>query len=277
MMRRLRVIGLLLVAAALSACTDPVGPILPTTEFITQYRAWLPGERAALVARIQRTRQLDFLFLTLSDAADYILPQDSVSEIVPNPYWTGTLAASFAPVYSVNGVRVPGAGWTTYGFDIHTVNAQQSNDTFDFLGVIWVNNADSTWKGMIVAASSGTTLPATTVNTTAFDAANDKSGAGGGEAKVTGGATTWLANGTGSPNQFSVSSETFFGSPATITTGPYLGGTQRVGFMNININNVGLTRALGSQAPLTQTASLSGSVTAVQYICLFPSPCTTNH
>jgi hypothetical protein len=266
----------------LAACTDPAAPEpelpKPTTQFITQARAWLPGERAALIARAQRTGQFDVLGVNLSDNAGDLLPLDSVYEIVANPYWVAPLAASpFGPLFSLSGVRVPGAGWTTFGFDIHIVNTNQANDTFDWLGALWFNNADSTWKGMLLGASAATTLPATFVNTAAFDAGNAKSGAGGGEVKVTGGLTAWIADGTGAPNQFSVSSEAFLSAAATVTTGPYLGGLRRTVLMNININNVGLTRVPGGlQAPPTQTASLSGFVFGAEFNCVFPSPCTTN-
>lgn len=272
----MRVPVLLMLAGGLMACTEPEAPPAATTEFITQQRAWLPGERDSLVARALRTGQFDFLWLSLSDDIDAILPLDSVWEIVPNPDWAGPVASMFRPVYNQRGTRVPGTGWTTFGMDIHTVNTQQSNDTYDFLGAMWANNADSTWKGLVLAAAAGTTVGATTVNTTAFDAANQKTGAGAGEAKVTGGTTIWLANGTGSPNQFSVGFSFGLGGTTTVTSGPYLGGTRRTLLMNININNVGMTRSFGTQAPATQTASLSGWMVGVQYSCIFPTPCTTN-
>lgn len=276
-MRRHR--WVVLAAAALAGGCDGTSPapLGPQTEFITARRPWLPGERDAMIARIVRTRQLALPYVgDLSDNAVDLLPLDSVTEIVANPLWvSSSVSAGYRPAFGLTGLHVPGTGWTTVGLDIHTVNNNQGADTFDWLGALWYNNADSTWKGIILAAGGGTTLAATTVNTTAFDAANAKSGAGGGEFRFSDG-TTWLANGTGTPNQFSVGLSFFFGTLTTVTTGPYLGGTSRTGLMSITINNVGLTRVAGSGTPTTQTASVSGFVGAVQLTCVFPSPCTTN-
>lgn len=267
----------LVVALPLAGCGEDPVPAGPQTEFVTARRPWLPGERDSMIARIVRTRQLALPYVgDLSDNAGELLPLDSVTEIVANPLWvSASYRSPLGPSFALTGLRVPGTGWTTFGLDIRTVNNNQGADTFDWLGAIWFSNADSTWKGIILAAGAGTTLPATTVNTTNFDAANAKIGAGGGEFRFSN-ATTWLANGSGAPNQFSVALSLWFGAVTTVTTGPYLGGTSRTGLMSININNVGLTRVSGAGAPATQTASVSGFVGAVQLICVFPSPCTTN-
>ncbi len=267
-----------LVLAAASACTDAAAPkATPTTEFITQMRPWRAGERQALVARVQRDSDFVLPFLgNVSPWIDQFLPVDSVTDIVPNPDWPVASAdVAFSPAFSVRHAEVPGTGWTTMGLRIREVNSQQGGDSLILHGVLWFNNTDSTWKGFLFAANPATTFAATTVNTTAFDASFGKSGVGGGEARASDG-TTWLANGTGSPNTFAISFYLPFGSAKTITTGPFLGGTSRQTILSDNVNNVGLTRILGSGTPVTQTASVSGFLGGTEIVCIFPSPCTTN-
>lgn len=274
-MRRLALLAVL--ALPLAACDSDTGAMKPTTEFITRRRAWLPGERDSLIARIIATRALSIPYVgDMSDYASSFYSLDSVDEVVSNPAFSAAAGLSpFGPTFALSGLRVPGAGWTSSAIDVNIVNAQQANDTFDWLGVFWVNQGEPMWKGFIIAATANTTFPATTVNTTTFDLNNAKIGVGAGEGRFST-ATVWTANGTGAPNQFSVSSSAGAGGTGTITTGPFLGGTQQSLNMTMNINNVGMTRVLGAGAPATQTASLSGNVTGTKFVCLFPSPCTTN-
>ena len=274
-MRRLALVAVL--TLPLAACDSGNSAMVPTTEFITQRRAWLPGERDSLIARIIVTRALSIPYVgDMSDYASSFYSLDSLDEVVPNPAFSVAAGLSpFGPTFSLSGLRVPGAGWTSSAIDVHVVNANQANDTFDRLGVFWVNQGEPMWKGFVIAATANTTFPATTVNTTNFDLNNAKVGVGAGEGRFST-ATVWTANGTGAPNQFSVSSSAAVGGTATITTGPFLGGTQQSMNMTMNINNVGMTRVLGAGAPATQTASLSGNVTGTKFVCLFPTPCTTN-
>lgn len=269
---------LALAALPLAACDGDNGLTdQPATEFITHRRAWLPGERDSLIARIIAQRALSIPYVgDVSDYAPSFFRTDSMDEILPNPAFSASAGYSpLGPTFSLSGLRVPGAGWTSSAIDVHIVNAQQGNDTFDWLGVFWVNQGEPMWKGFIIAATAGTTFPATAVNTTTFDVNNAQLGVGAGEGRFST-STVWTANGTGAPNQFSVSSSAGVGGTATITTGPFLGGTQQSMNMTMNINNVGMTRVIGSGAPATQTASLSGSITGTRFICLFPTPCTTN-
>lgn len=274
-MRRFALLALC--ALPLAACDGGDGTLPPNTEFITQRRLWRPGERDSLIAFIIANRSLSLPYVgDISDDAARFYPIDSLNEIVANPAYTPAAGVSpFGPTLSSYGLRVPGAGWSTSSVDVHVVNTQQANDTFDWLVVFWVNQGEGTWKGFVIAATAATTFPATTVNTTAFDAANAKSGVGAGEGRFSNG-TFWSANGTGSPNTFRVFSSGTVGGSSTITTGPFLGGLSWNHQMNMTISNVGMTRVAGAGAPATQTASLSGNLTGVAYSCIFPSPCTTN-
>ena len=271
-----RVLLLLPLALAPAACSDEQVSE-PPTEFIVQRRAWLPGERDSLIARIIATRGLNIPYVgDVSDNAGSFFRADSMDEIVANPaYVPAARTSPFGPTFSLHGVRVPGTGWTSSALDIHIVNADQGNDTFDWLGVFWFNQTETDWMGFILAATANATLPQTQVNTTAFDAAEARSGVGGGEGRASTG-TVWTANGTGSPNRFRVTASAGVGAATTVTTGPYLGGTQQSMNMTMNIAGVGMTRVLGSGTPLTQTASLSGTITGTKFDCLFPTPCTTN-
>jgi hypothetical protein len=268
--------------AALAACGNDTGPGTPAvqTEYVTVRRAWLPGERDSLIARIQRTRQLDLpLAGDLSDYADQLIPADSAVEIVPNPALTPSVAGPFMPSYSVRGVRVPGTGWTAAGVDVQIINNSVTpRDTLNWLGWFWWNNADTTQKGYIFIATPNTTVNATTVNTTNFDASFAKTGAGGGEARGRPpGNTYWQANGWTRRNTASVTSNFAFGGTSTVTSGPFLGGTQTTIIMAGVIDSVRMDRQLGTGTPTTQYASLStGFTVGLRLTCVFPTPCTTN-
>lgn len=268
--------------AALAACSDGSGPGTPVvqTEYVTVRRAWLPGERDSLIARIQRTRQLQLPYAgDVSDYADQLLPTDSATEIVPNPDLSPSVNGPFAPSFSVTGVRVPGAGWTTAGLDVLMVdNTQSPPDTLSWLGWFWWNNADSTQKGYVFVATKSTTVGATAVNTTTFDGSYQKTGAGGGE--VSGqppGNTYWQANGWTRRNTVSVTNNFGFGGTSTVTSGPFLGGTQQTRLMFGVIDSVRMDRQSGTATPTTKYASITLNwVGSLALTCVFPSPCTTN-
>jgi len=275
--------GLAAALAALAACSDDTGPGTPSvqTEYVTVRRAWRPGERDSLIARIQRTRQLDFPYAgDMSDYADALIPTDSAIEIVPNPALApSAVHGPFTPSYSVTGVRVPGSGWTAAGVDVQIINTSVTpRDTLNWLGWFWWNNADSTQKGYIFIATANNTVAATSVNTTTFDASYGKSGAGGGEARGSPpGNTYWLANGWTRRNTASVTSNFNFGGASTVTSGPFLGGTQQTIIVAGVIDSVRMDRQSGTGTPVTQYASLSTNFTfGVRLTCVFPSPCTTN-
>ncbi len=211
----------------------------------------------------------------VSDYIGFMLDQDSAVELVPNPAVSPSVASPFGPAYSLGRLQVPGTGWSAAGIDVRSINNSQSPpDTLDWLGWFWWNNADSTQKGFVFIATRNTTVAATTVNTTSFDAAGAKSGAGGGEARA---GTIWLANGWVRRNTASVTQNISFSPVTTVTTGPFLGGTQQTAFMSGVLDSVRLDRVSGSGTPTPQYASATFSlVGSLRLTCIFPSPCTTN-
>ena len=266
---------------AAEPCTDPppANGVAPTTDFVTHLREWQPGERAAYIASVKASGALVIPYVgDISDDAEQLFDMTCTTEIIPNPALNPASPSPdspFGPLFSVQHTMVPGTGWTSSTVDVHIVNTRQGNDTFDWQLVFWVNNAEQTWKGYAIAANAAATMAARTVNTTTFDTTNAKTGAAAAEARAST-STYWQANGTGAPNQFSISASSTSGTPTTFTSGPFLGGTRVNLSMTFNINNVGLTRVLGSGSPATQTASLSGTIAGGAYNCIFPSPCTTN-
>ncbi len=270
--------GLLAALLVLPACGDGAGPAPPAvqTEYVTRRRPWAPGERDAAIARILRTRQLTLPYAgDVSDYIGFLLDPDSAVELVPNPALNPSLVSPFGPAYSLNATRVPGTGWTAAGVDIRIVNNNQAPpDTLDWLGWFWWNDADSTRKGFVFVVSRNTTVAATGVNTTAFDASGAKAGAGGGESQ---GATLWLANGWVRRNTASVTQNFAFTGATTVTSGPFLGGTQQIAFMSGVLDSVRMDRVLGSGTPNPQYASATFSfIGSIRLTCIFPTPCTTN-
>lgn len=270
---------LLLSGTGLAACaTDDDGDVVQT-EFIAVRRAWRPGERDSVVAAVIANRSFNVLYVgDLSDNADLMLSPDSTSDILVNPNYVSPMSASpFGPSFSVAssfGTRVPGGGWTSTGLD---VNINGPGDDNYWLGVFWSNDADDSRKGIILAATTvaATTFPTTTVNTTTYDAAFGLAGVAGAEINPTTAPDTYWEN-RGEGGTYRVISTAFSGGFNTITTGAFLGGTLRYGTQNEVINNVIMTRRLGTGTPASLTASLSGTITAWEMICNFPTPCTTN-
>jgi len=273
---------LLLVAVALGACTevpDAPAPAAVQTAFVTVRRAWFPGERDSMIAHIVASRALSFPYVgDLSDNANEIFRTDSVDAIVPNP---DLAPAATAPLGLSAAPMVPGTGWTTAGVDVRIINTTPTpDDTVRWLGWFWYNSTTNTQKGYAFAFVQlpATTVAATSVNTTTFDAAFGKSGAGGGE--VTGnppGNTYWQANGWTRRNTLSVTASLALGGTSTVTTGPFLGGTQQTLLMSGVLDSVRLDRVSGSGTPVTQYASITlNLVGSIRYSCTFPSPCTTN-
>lgn len=292
-----RAVGIRLVRRPVACCAVLAAAVLvtqscgdsssKTTTFVPQYitmrRAWLPGERDSLVARLKRTHQLTIPGVgDLSDYADSLLPTDSAIETIPNPAYTGASGSRLGPTGiagAPGAVMIPGTGWTTLVIQIQTINkAQTPNDTINRTGVLWYNNTDSTWVGFLFAATISTSLSNQTLNTTSYDNSGAKSGAGGGEVQTsTSPSTIWLANGGQTPNTMSISSINYFGSGSTVTSGPYTGGTERIGFTgSVSLNNIRLTRTQGTGTPTTQTISFSSNfLWAADFVCVFPTPCTS--
>lgn len=247
------------------------------SQFVAVRRAWLPGERDALIARIVRNREFVFPYAgDISDLAPQIFPDsDSVTVVVPNPAF-GAPAAALAPGVSL-APRFD-ATWNIFGIDIRIVNnADSPPDTIHWVGVLWSNPAEPTWKGFVIGATTSSTItPPVPVNTPSFDASFGKSGAGGGEQRLSD-LTYWQANGAASGNTLQVSTASY-GTASTITSGPFTGGTSAAGAMNGRLRTIPMTRLFGSTAPSSFTVDFDFrgfSIPATQIDCVFPSPCTS--
>ncbi len=234
--------------------------------FITARRAWLPGERAATIAAIQQYQS----FGALSDLAPLIYAAtDSVTVVIRNPLYPAsrTGGVSLAPAFD--------AAWNISGLFLHQVDIthppQVATDTLDWLEVFWYDPSEPTWKGWTVADAPSGSVSNVKLNTTSFDASGGISGAGGGEARSSTG-QYWEANGgtmTGSGS---------YGTPSTISSGQWTGGTAATGTMTGKLNKVNMPLVLPApNKKLDQSFTFDfskASIPAVQVICIFASPCT---
>ena len=140
--------------AAVAACADLNEPPADTpSQYITMRRAWLPGERDSLIARIIRTRAFGGVpnVGDISDLAPEIFSDpDSVVVIVPNPAFTAHVATAALGAPSVAALMMPPAfdsTWTIFGLDIRNIdNTQAPADTADWLGTFWAKYGEETWK-----------------------------------------------------------------------------------------------------------------------------------
>ncbi len=273
-MRRNGVVQFVLAAcmAGLAACDDPAEPpVDEPSAFISMKRAWLPGERQATIDAIVAGGG----FGPYSDLAPVIYADpDSVVVIVANPDFSVRAAGQNLLVLEPRF----DASWNISGMDIRLIDDTQApSDTTDWTGVFWSNPTEATWNGFVFAATATNTFAPVAVSTTAFDASFGKSGAGGGENRQSTGAY-WEANGPTSPaiNTIQMNAVTFTGTPTTVTSGPYSGGTQRNGTFQGRLKRVEMTRVLGTDLPATFEVDLDFRTTAIQgveLICQFPSPC----
>ncbi len=243
----------------------------PTT-YIAVKRAWLPGERASLVSQVLATRAFALPYVgDVSDHADLLIPADSTFEIIPNPAVPAPSRQSRAN-FSVMG-RVPTGGWTMAGIRVRMTDTSGTN--VRWLGYFFYNNADPMWKGIMIAAT-GAAAVNQIVDTPAFDASFGLSGGGGGEAQLSSG-TYWQANGGAGTNRLRVTASSFGGTPVTLTSGPFMGGTLIVGSMTGSMQTIVLTRLTGSAGDAADTVNVSASgLTSYYFQCDFPTPCTTN-
>ena len=267
-------------SAALAACSDPAPFVEPPAQYITVRRAWLPGERAALLAEIAANHSLNFLYVgDLSDLAPQIYADtDSVVVMVPTPLFTGSQAFGGA-LTSPSLLAGPqfSATWTFIGARITTIDTSRTPpDTIFWHSVLWRDPANAGNHGFVLGFNRATNFNISQINSTTFDANLGKLGAGAGEFHA-GTATLWSDVGSG--GNFQVTSEVFPGAYSTITTGPYLGGQSRAGTIYGRVFNSTFTRVTGTENPATFTVSFDYRGTglpATDVFCLFPSPCTTN-
>ncbi len=246
--------------------------------FVTAQRAWLPGERDSIVARMLRD-SLDGVFVPAAVAA-LLATSDSVTVIESNPALAAPGAAAPRGMIGVGKLGQAGQTWIMVGYDLREVfpvtPGSKTMDSLNLLGVLWYASPESTWKGRVLAASVATTYKKTTVNTAAFDASYDKSGAGGAEARGSLG-EYWEAN----QGQINIRSNAC--SPAScantsFTSGPWQGGVWhgiKVGGNLITIVAPCLLPSGCGAKPDTFNVSFTGTpVTGLAITCIFPSPCT---
>ena len=247
---------------------DSLTVVGAAAQYVTVRRAWLPGERDSTIAFVERNHSLNALGYDLSPLAPDIFAGDSTTVVVPNPGYQGAAPAGSARAAAF------ASGWTTVGVDLFIQNKNVTpNDTLSWLGVLWYNPADSTWKGLVLAATLATTLPLTTINTTSFNNSGDKTGAGGGEAQQSTG-TYWEANG----GQIQITQNSLCFGSTTLASGPYKGATENICFFGGQLVNVTMPRLTGTTAPTSQTVSLdfrNNLIWGVRISCVFPSPCTS--
>ncbi len=258
-----------------ASCVDVSSPPAEgPAEFVTLRRAWAPGERQATIDAIMQNGG----FGAYSDQAPVIYADsESVTVVVTNPGFSVRAANPgdllvLAPRFA--------ASWNITGVDVRLVdNTQAPPDTTDWVGVFWSNPAEASWRGFVLASSAVATVPRTQVNTTAFDVSGGQAGAGGGELRF-GDGTYWEGNGPGAGinNTIEITAAAY-GGAATVTTGPFLGGTAAGGAMNGRMRRVEMTRVSGPTAPASFQVDFDFRGTAIQSLqltCIFPSPCTTN-
>lgn len=245
------------------------------TAFITVRRAWRPGERDSVIARVRATRAFAFPYVgDISDDAASFIPADSAIEIVANPAFQARRQGRAGMLFSLR-AKIPNGSWTIAGLRVRIVNANQANDTYTWLGYFFYNTADPTWKGFLIAVHGTAAAVNKVVNTPAFDAANAQSGAGGGELQAST-TTFWEADGVGNPNRLRVTASSFTGATVTLTSGPFLGGTRTSGLMTGSLQQVVMTRAFGAGGDAADTTDIAVSnLPSYFYECNFPSPCTS--
>ena len=260
------------------------GP-LPT--HITVRRAWAPGERDSLVARMLRD-SLDGTFVPAA-VAELLAASDSVTEVVPNP--TLAVVARAAPPGMIGAAKLSQAGetWIMVGYDLRELYpitpGSKTMDSLNLLGVIWYASPDSTWKGRVLAATTASTISNVAINTAAFDSSYETSGAGGAEARASTG-NYWEANAGSMYITQNTCSPTSCAN-TTFTSGPWKGGVWHglsVGGILNNIVAPCLLPAGCTAAPDTFDVSFfsfcfgnycfGNPISGIAITCVFPSPCT---
>jgi hypothetical protein len=256
------------------------GP-LPTQ--ITERRPWLPGERDSTIARIARFQSLG----EFSDVVDSLLGgTESVTVVVPNPALAVAGASGSSRLAQLGQA---GQTWMIFGLQIREVfpnpPGSATLDSLKWLGVFWFASPESTWTGRVVAATSASTMAATTVNTAAFDASGAKSGAGGGEARRSTG-NYWEANSGTIRITANVCSPSSCAN-TTFTSGPWQGGQWHGLLMGGALSNIVapcLLPAGCTVKPDTFNVSFlswcifgfcfGSPIQGYSIDCVFPSPCT---
>jgi hypothetical protein len=263
-------------AMGVASCADPATDDEPLAQYIAVKTAWLPGERAAYIARVMTNHELVFPYVgDISFMAPEIFSDlDSHVVMAPNPALAPSLTApmaglSMAPQFN--------ASWNFIGLKLTTVdNTNVPADTLFWHLALWSNPANPMDYGFAMASSRANTFNIRPINTITFDASGGTSGAGAGEFHASTG-TYWEDDASG--GRFNVTSQTYPGAFTTVTTGPFLGGLRRSGTQFGRVVNSNMVRLSGAEAPSTFTVSFDYRVTGIpstEFSCVFPTPCTSN-
>ena len=246
--------------------------------FVTTTRAWLPGERDSMVARMLRD-SLDGFYVPAA-VAELLATSDSVTVVMANP----ALAAAGRKLASglIGSANLGQAGqtWVMVGYDLREVYpitpGSRTMDSLNLLGVLWYASPESTWKGRVLAATTASTIKKTTVNTSTFDASYETTGAGGGEARFSTG-QYWEAD-QGQINVTHNSCSPTSCANSSFTSGPWLGAVWHgisVGGNLITIVAPCLLPSGCTAKPDTFNVSFTNPrISGLAITCIFPSPCT---
>lgn len=246
--------------------------------YVTMQRAWLPGERDSMVARMRRD-SLDGFYVPAA-VADLLAAMDSVTVVAPNPALAAAGKAAPSGLIGMGKLGQAGQTWIMVGYDLREVYpitpGSQTMDSLNLLGLLWYASPESTWKGRVVAATAKSTYKKTNVNTAAFDASYETSGAGGGEARFSTG-QYWEANKVqvaithNSCNPASCANTSF-------TSGPWLGGVwhgvQLGGNLITSVAPCLLPAGCTAAADTFDVKFTSSPISGLAITCIFPSPCT---
>lgn len=268
-----RVVAAMCACMGMAGCKDPVtlDPVVLPSRYITAKRAWLPGERDSVVARILANNSLVLPYVgNISDLAPDILADlESVTVIVPNPLYP---AAAVSSPLNFRLTPPTDASWSVTGLQLLIDNdAVVPRDTLAWVGVFWFKIGEETWKGMVVNSQTDSVFAAVAVRTQNFEPG--KSGAGGGEARASTG-EYWEADNSGDPRTIQIDSA-FYGAYATVASGVFQGADRRTGTVKGRINNVRMPREIPNNTGFINV-DLDFRTTAIPAIsirCNFPVPC----
>lgn len=271
--RRLVPLSVALCAGIIAGCGNDTPPAEPVAPLISARRAWLPGERAALLSHIAANHDFSFPYAgDLSDLAPRLYADtDSVVVLVPNPLLHASVAGSFGvgPNLSLSGAMFA-SNWTVVGSKLRIISndVPATPDTLYWYMTIWSDPADAGNHGFAIVGSNNPTFNVTPFNYTTFDNAGGKSGAAAGEYH-TGTTTLWLDDQTN--GRYHGTGETFSGTYATIASGPFVGGRIRSGTMSGRVSLATLVRQSGTETPTSFVVDFdyrgSTPITAVDIIC----------
>lgn len=264
----------LLVLAAAGCSTEP--EVEAPQQFVIVRRAWAPGERQATIDQVKTTGALAFASFY---ASTIFADPDSVSVMMPNPAWTPPDPHLTTPLaFHMNRFTT---GWIIAGTRIESYNADQTPpDTVVWTGLFFYDPADTDDRGYVIRGGVSTTFSNVNVNTTAFEASGNKTGAGGGELRVLNADTSeWSAGGPVIPNinTLDVSAQVY-GALSSIGSGPWLGGQEATGTIQGRAKRIKFTRVSGTQLPLDFEVDLDfrGGIQSMRIVCNFPNPCTSS-